>query len=78
MTGLWDNAVVHDVSGRAAPHRGAPEAPGSVRAKPHFMSSVSAKAMGAIEKKRRPGASPLEKAARVHSSPRKSRTVRIP
>ncbi len=31
MTGLWDNAVVHDVSGRNAPHRGAPEAPGSVR-----------------------------------------------
>jgi hypothetical protein len=31
MTGLWDNAVVHDVSGRDAPHRGAPEAPGSVR-----------------------------------------------
>ena len=49
MTGLWDNAVVHDVSGRDTPHRGAPEAPGSVRYEPHCLSFISAKPVRGIE-----------------------------
>ena len=44
MTGLWDNAVVHDVSGRDGPHRGAPEAP--VRC--GFEAALSAVSIGKI------------------------------